>query len=144
MAKKVKLKTSKNSKSVSAFLNDIEDERLRKDCKELLKVFKSTTGLKAKMWGDSIVGFGEYTYYRSNGDEGQFMAIGFSLRKSGPTIYLMPGYANYASILKKLGPHKLGKSCIYLKSLEGINIAVLQQLITKGLSDLKKDHATSY
>lgn len=144
MANKVQLKTSKNKASVSAFLNAIEDDGLRKDCKQLLKVFKQATGLIPKMWGDKIVGFGEYTYYRANGDEGQFMAAGFSPRKSGPTLYIMPGYSDYSRLLKKLGPHKLGKSCLYLKSLEGVDLDVVAKLIKLGLKDLKKNHATSY
>ena len=144
MAKKVKLKTAKNSKSPSAFLNAIEDEELRRDCKTLMKLFKETTGLRPKMWGESIVGFGEYTYYRSNGDEGQFMATGFSPRKSGPTLYIMPGYSDYSKVLEKLGPYKLGKSCLYLKSLDGIDLKVLARLIMMGLKDLKKKHKTSY
>lgn len=144
MAKKVKMKTSKNDLSPTAYLNSIEDKGLRKDCKTLLKVFKETTGLKPKMWGSSIIGFGEYTYYRSNGDEGQFMATGFSARKSGPTLYIMSGYTDYGSTLNKLGPHKLGKSCLYLKSLEDVDLGVLRKLIKTGLKDLKKKHTTNY
>lgn len=109
-----------------------------------MKVFKDATGLKPKMWGDSIIGFGEYTYYRSNGAEGQFMACGFSPRKSGPTLYIMPGYTDYGTILEKLGPHKLGKSCLYLKSLENIDLIVITKLIKMGLKDLKKNHKTNY
>ena len=118
MTKKVKLKTTKNTKSVTEFLNSIEVETLKKDCKTLLKIFKDSTEMKPKMWGDSIIGFGEYTYFRSNGHEGVYMATGFSPRKSGPTIYIMPGYQDYSHFLEKLGPHKIGKSCIYLKNLE--------------------------
>lgn len=144
MANKIRLKTSKNKASVSAFLNAIENDGLRKDCKQLLKVFKQATGLTPKMWGDKIIGFGEYTYYRTNGDEGQFMAAGFSPRKSGPTLYIMPGYSDYSRLLKKLGPHKLGKSCLYLKSLEDVDLDVVAKLIKLGLKDLKKNHATNY
>lgn len=144
MANKIQLKTSKNKASVPAFLNAIEDDGLRKDCKQLLKVFKQATGLDPKMWGDTIIGFGEYTYYRANGDEGQFMATGFSPRKSGPTLYIMPGYSDYSRLLKKLGPHKLGKSCLYLKSLENVDLDVVAKLIKLGLKDLQKDHATNY
>ncbi len=144
MAKKVKLKTSKNNKSVSEFVKSIKDDDLRKDCKKLLKIFRDASGLRAKMWGSSIIGFGEYTYYRSNGDEGQFMATGFSPRKSGPTIYIMPGYKSYAPLLKKLGPHKLGKSCLYLKKLSDVDEKILTKLIKTGLKDLKKSHKTSY
>lgn len=144
MPQKIQLKTSKNNASPTAFLNAIEDGKLRKDCKALLKLFKETTGMKPKMWGDSIIGFGEYTYHRANGDEGQFMACGFSPRKSGPTLYIMPGYTDYSALLDKLGKHKLGKSCLYLKSLDGIDLSVLAELIKLGLQDLKKSHKTDY
>jgi hypothetical protein len=144
VAKKIKLKTSKNQASVAAFIKSIEDEQLRKDCKTLLKLFKDTTGLKPEMWGSSIIGFGEYTYHRANGDEGQFMATGFSPRKSGPTLYIMPGYTDFSKTLAKLGPHKLGKSCLYLRSLEGIDLKVVAQLIQAGLKDLKKKHETNF
>lgn len=100
--------------------------------------------MKPKMWGDSIIGFGEYTYHRANGDEGQFMACGFSPRKSGPTLYIMPGYTDYSALLDKLGKHKLGKSCLYLKSVDGIDLSVLAELIKLGLQDLKKSHKTDY
>jgi hypothetical protein len=144
MPKQVKLKTTKNTKSVSEFLNTIENDELRKDSKVLLKIFKEVTGMEPKMWGSSIIGFGEYTYYRSNGDEGTFMATGFSPRKSGPTLYIMPGYQDYGDLLKDIGPHKMGKSCLYLKRLEGIDIDILKKLIKLGLKDLKKKHKTNY
>ena len=144
MAKKIQLKTAKNSGSVTEFIKNIEDESLRKDCKTLLKLFKETTGLRPKMWGNSIIGFGEYTYFRSNGDEGQFMATGFSPRKSGPTLYIMPGYTGYANVLERLGPHKLGKSCLYIKRVSHIDTSILKKIIKDGLKDLKKSHKTNY
>ena len=144
MVKKIKLKTSKTEANPAIFLETIENKQLKNDCKILFQVFKDATGLPAKMWGDSIIGFGEYTYYRANGDEGQFMACGFSPRKSGPTLYIMPGYSDYKSLLDKLGKHKLGKSCLYLKSLEGIDLDVIKELIKIGLDDLKETHKTSY
>ena len=144
MPKKVILKTKPNTASVSDFIKNISEDRLRQDCKTLLSLFKKATGKPAKLWGSSIIGFGSYTYHRSNGDEGKFMATGFSPRQSGPTIYIMPGYQDYNSLLKKLGPHKLGKSCLYLKNLEGINLIILEKLIKQGLSDLKKNHQTDY
>ena len=144
MAKKIEVKTKPSKVSPTAFLNGIENSQLKSDCKTLLRVFKEATGMKAKMWGDSIVGFGEYKYYRSNGHEGKYMACGFSPRKSGPTIYIMPGYFDYKKELDKLGPHKLGKSCLYLKNLEGIDLKILVKIIKRGLKDLKKNHETSY
>jgi 3-methyladenine DNA glycosylase AlkD len=143
-AKKVQLKTSKTGASPMAFLNSIQDEQLRKDSKKLLKVFKDATGMKPKMWGDSIVGFGQYTYKRANGQEADFMACGFSPRKSGPTLYIMPGYSNYQDLMKDLGPHKLGKSCLYLKSLDGVDLTVVSRLVKAGLKDLKKKYKTNY
>lgn len=142
MPKKIPLKTSANTASVKTYLESV-DQQYRSDGKTLLKLFTDVTNVKPKMWGSSIVGFGEYTYHRSNGDEGTFMATGFSLRKSGPTIYIMPGYQDYSALLKDLGPHKLGKSCLYLKSLEGIDLSVLKKLIMAGLRDLKKSHPVS-
>jgi len=140
MPKKVVIKTAKNNASVSAYLNDIEPEGARKDAKTLAKLFKQTTGAKPKMWGSSIVGYGEYTYYRANGDEGLFMASGFSLRKSGPVLYIMPGYKEYASLLQTLGPHKLGKSCLYLKNLQDVDLDVVAKLIESGIKDLQKNY----
>lgn len=96
------------------------------------------------MWGPSIVGFGSYVYHRSNGVRGEFMATGFSPRKSGPVLYIMPGYKDYSDLLNKLGKHKLGKSCLYLKSVADVDQKVLEKLIKCGLKDLKKTHQTSY
>lgn len=137
---KVELKTKKNTESVSAYIARIENDALRKDGKELLKLFLSVTGKRPKMWGSSIVGFGEYEYKYPSGREGVFFATGFSLRKSGSTIYIMPGYTDYRALLKKLGPHKLGKSCLYLKRLADVDQSVLKKLIQQGLKDLKKKY----
>ncbi|MEZ4103797.1 MAG: DUF1801 domain-containing protein [Candidatus Paceibacterota bacterium] len=139
MSKQIILKTSKNNNSVAKYIKNVPKE-MQKDAKVLLKLFKETTGTKAEMWGASIIGFGEYTYHRSNGYEGKFMATGFSIRKSGPTLYIMPGYQDYSKLLEKLGPHRLGKSCLYLKNLEGIDLKVIGKLIKQGLKDLKKKH----
>jgi len=141
MAKKVKIKTTQNNASVSAYLNSVEPIEARRAGKTLAKLFKQVTGVKPKMWGSSIIGYGRYTYYRANGDEGEMLATGFSMRKSGPVLYIMPGYKDYSKILNTLGPHKLGKSCLYLKSLEQIDLKALEKLITAGLKDLEKKHA---
>jgi hypothetical protein len=140
MPKKIVLKTGQDKSSVTEFINKIEDANTKKDCQALLRLFKEATGVKPKMWGGAMVGFGEYIYHRSNGDEGSYFATGFSPRKSALTIYIMPGYQNYAPLLKNLGPHKLGKSCLYLKSLKDIDLSVLQKLIVIGLKDLNKTH----
>lgn len=139
MAKKIELKTGKNKNSVTEYIKSCTLEQ-QKEAKILLKLFKEATKAKPKMWGATMVGFGEYTYYRSNGDEGTYLATGFSMRKSGPTIYILPGYTDYSDLMKNLGPYKLGKSCLYLKSLEGIDLKIITKLIKQGLKDLKKTH----
>lgn len=137
---KYELKTKKNAGSVSVYVASITDETQRKDAEKLLAVFKKVTKRQPKMWGSSIVGFGEYHYAYPSGQEGDWMATGFSMRKSGPTIYIMPGYQDYGALMKKLGPHKLGKSCLYLKRLDDIDVKVLEKLIAAGLTDLKKKY----
>jgi hypothetical protein len=140
MPKKVVIKTTKNTASVSDHLNSIEPDGARRNAKILAKLFKQTTGAKPKMWGGSIIGYGEYTYYRANGDEGVMCATGFAARKSGPVLYILPGYEQYQAILTRLGPHKIGKSCLYLKNLDNIDIDVLGELIMLGIKDLKANH----
>lgn len=114
-------------------------ETERKQAKTLLKVFKESTGMRPVMWGN-MIGFGSYHYRYESGREGDFFATGFAIRKSGPTIYIMPGYQDYSVFLEKLGPHKLGKSCLYVKNLEDINLKILQKLIKTGLKDLHKKY----
>lgn len=123
------LKTKPNNRSVSAFINSVDDELKRKDCKDLLKMFKSITRKKPKLWGDSIIGFGSYHYKYPTGNEGDWFITGFSPRKQNFTIHIMNGFANYNDLLKKLGKHKIGKSCLYVKKLEYIDRDVLQQMI---------------
>ncbi|MEX0918063.1 MAG: DUF1801 domain-containing protein [Candidatus Paceibacterota bacterium] len=140
MPKKIVLKTKETKRSPAAFLNTVTDKEQRTDAKKLLALFRKVTGKQPKMWGPSIIGFGSYTYTRSNGDVGEFLATGFSPRKGNLTLYIMPGYQNYDDMLKKLGPHKLGKSCLDIKELEDIDTQVLEKLIKRGLVDLKKTH----
>lgn len=144
MAKKIELKTSKNDASVAQYIDGLDSEVDREQARELNELFIKTTNLEPKMWGTSIVGYGEYTYYRANGDEGQFMATGFAMRKSGPVLYIMPGYSTAEPILKRLGNHKLGKSCLYLKRLSDVDKAVLAELMEEGLRELKEKHAVNY
>lgn len=143
MPKKVVLKTRETKESVPAFLNAIEDDGKRTDAKKLLRIFTNATGKPAKMWGSSIIGFGSYTYTRANGETAEFMATGFSPRANALTLYIMPGYQDYGALLAKLGPHKLGKSCLYIKKLDDIDLKVLETLIKRGISDLKKTHSVS-
>lgn len=130
-------KTQPTKLSAVAYVKSIEDTTTRKDAQELVKLFKEATGWKPVMWGN-MIGFGSYHYKYDSGREGDMFATGFAMRKSGPTVYIMPGYEDYSVLLEKLGPHKLGKSCLYLKTIADIDQAVLKKLIKAGLRDLKK------
>jgi len=132
------LKTQKNKASVSAFLNSIIDERQRKDAKTIAKIMRDVTGAKATMWGSSIVGFGQYHYKYASGREGDWPLTGFSPRKGNISVYIMDGFKDRANLLKKLGKHKTGKACLYIKRLEDIDLGVLRQLIQASVNSKAK------
>ncbi|MAZ40752.1 hypothetical protein CL654_01370 [bacterium] len=142
MAKKVELKTKKNKASVSGFLNKIKDPEKKKDAKKIVSIMKEVTKEKPTMWGSSIVGFGNYHFKYASGREGDWMITGFSPRSQNLTVYIMPGYSfpEYKALLKKLGPHKLGKSCLYIKRLDDIHIPTLKKLIARGYKDMKTEY----
>ena len=119
------LKTRPTSASVAAFLKTVADDERRKDCQTLVKLMKQATGAPAKMWGPSIVGFGTYRYVYASGRQGDWPLVGFSPRKQDLTLYIMAGFARYAALMKQLGKHKSGKSCLYLKRLGDVDMAVL-------------------
>jgi len=124
------LKTKVNEASVTDFLNTIEDDQKRTDAFEVMRLMEDCTGQKPKMWGDSIVGFGVYHYVYATGAEGDWPAVGFSPRKQNLTLYIMAGFDRYDELMSKIGKHKTGKSCLYLKRLSDVDKDVLQELIT--------------
>lgn len=130
------LKTKKNTASVEKFLNNVADERRRKDCFRLLKIMKAETKAEPAMWGPSIVGFGRYHYKYKSGREGDWFVTGFSPRKQSLTLYIMPGLEGYPALMKQLGKHTTGKSCLYIKKLEDVDLATLKQLIKQSVADL--------
>jgi hypothetical protein len=119
------LKTKKTKASVSAFLKQIDDTQKRKDCKTVAKIMKEATGASPKMWGPSIVGFGDSHYKYESGREGDWFLTGFSPRKQNLTLYIMNGLAKHGTLLKKLGKHKTGKSCLYINRLEDVDLMLL-------------------
>ena len=124
------LKTKQNTASVTAFLGAVVDRQQRADAKKISAMMRTATESRAKMWGTSIVGFGSYHYKYDSGREGDFMLVGFSPRKSNLTVYIITGFSRYASLMKKLGRFKTGKSCLYLKTLEDVDFEVLTELVT--------------
>ena len=129
-------KTVQTNASVDDFIASIEHPTRRKDVLILVELFSKTTGFSANMWSDSIIGYGQYHYRYGTGREGDFLATGFSPRKSNLSIYIMPGYGDFSDILQNLGKHKLGKSCLSVNKLADINLDVLSQLVTAGLERL--------
>ena len=133
-------KTVATDGSVEDFLNSVEHPVRREDGLRLNEMFKRITGWQPKMWGPSIIGYGEYHYKYDSGREGDFLATGFSPRKANQSIYIMPGYQDYGHIMTRLGKHKLGKACLYVTKLADIDEAVLEELVLTGLEDLKKKY----
>lgn len=123
------LKTKQNNLSVAEFIKGVEDPVVRKNCEALKKLMSRLTGKRAKMWGTSIVGFGKYAYNYNSGHSGEFFVTGFSPRKQNLTIYIMPGFKKYDAQLKKIGKHKLGKSCLYVKNLDQVDMEALESMI---------------
>jgi hypothetical protein len=132
------VKTTPNQKSVTNFLNSVENNKRRADGLEVLKMIKDVTGLEPQMWGDSIVGFGSYHYKYASGREGEWMLIGFSPRKQNLTLYIMDGFNEYVNLLEKLGKHKIGKSCLYINKLEDVDQDVLKQLVKRSVEHMQK------
>ena len=123
------LKTQKNKQSVAQFLNSVEDEGRRKDAKQVAKLMKAATGKAGAMWGSSMVGFGTKTITYANGKQSDWFAVGFSPRKSALVLYIMDGCADHEALLQKLGKHKTGKACLYVKRLSDVDVGTLEKLI---------------
>ncbi|MEX1140656.1 MAG: DUF1801 domain-containing protein [Bacteroidota bacterium] len=134
---KVDLKTKPNARSVQSFLARIKDPERKRDCAAIVKMMKSATGSKPTMWGPTIVGFGSYHYKYDSGREGDWFETGFSPRVQNLTLYIMPGFKEYGDLMKKLGKHKTGSSCLYVKSLDDVDMRVLETLIRKSVKKMR-------
>jgi len=133
------LKTVKNDASVVAFLGNIENEQQRKDAYVILGLMKKVTGSEPAMWGDSIVGFGDYHYKYDSGREGDWFLSGFSPRKQNLTLYIMSGFAKFDEKLTKLGKFKNSKGgCLYVKNLEDIKLEILEEMIIDSVATIKE------
>ncbi len=133
------LKTKPTMQTVLEFLSSLPDEQKREDCLRLIELMQAATGADPVMWGAGIVGFGKYKYVYESGREGEWMIIGFSPRKNDLTIYIMPGFEKYGDMLQKLGKHKIGKSCLYMKRLLDVDQKVLEQLIAVSVKAMAKN-----
>jgi hypothetical protein len=135
------LKTKKNDQDVNAFLERVEDEKKRADSKIVMKLMKEATGQEAKMWGDSIVGFGEYHYKYASGHEGDAPLAGFSPRKQALTLYIPAGFEQYGALMAKLGKYKTSKGCLYIKRIEDVDQDTLRELVRQSAEHIARTNA---
>ena len=133
-----KTKTASTNESVTGFINLVKDDRKRKDSFEMVKIFEKETGFKAKMWGPSIVGFGNYHYKYESGHEGDAPLAGFSPRTAAFSLYLMGDFKDRDKLLSRLGKHKESKACVYFKKLEDIDTGVMMKLVHGSMDAIKK------
>ena len=131
------LKTRPSRRSVTAFLAGIRDPGLRRDCATLVRMMKKVTKARPTMWGKSVVGFGKYHYRYASGREGDWFLTGFSPRKRNLTIYLMAGAAREPALRKRLGTHTTSVGCLYVNGLAGLDLRVLERLITRSVRALR-------
>ncbi|HMQ32790.1 MAG TPA: DUF1801 domain-containing protein [Chloroflexaceae bacterium] len=134
-------KTRPTDQSVEAFLEGLADEGQRRDGRALVALMREVTGEEPRMWGPSIVGFGSYHYRYASGREGDWPLTGFSPRKQNLTLYLSYGLEGHADLLGRLGKHKLGKACLYLKRLDDADPAALRELIKRSVDELARANA---
>ncbi|MEM8653969.1 MAG: DUF1801 domain-containing protein [Pseudomonadota bacterium] len=120
----------------SAWVKGVEPDTRRNEACQLDDLFRAVTGFDPQIWTGGIVGYGAYDYTYASGRSGTWMATGFAPRKARLSIYIMPGYADFAPILERLGPHSKGKSCLYITRLARVDMDVLGELIAAGLRDL--------
>lgn len=135
-------KTKPTKASVAAFINSIEDKQKRRDVRKVAAMMRAATGSRARMWGANIVGFGEYHYKYASGREGDFMITGFSPRKQALTVYVIPGFKHFESLMGKLGKYKTGKSCLYIKKLPDVDEKILERLIVSSVKHMRKNYET--
>jgi hypothetical protein len=133
-------KTKRTDSDPRAFLEKISDEQQKADSFKILGMMEEISGEPAQMWGDSIIGFGSYFYRYASGHTGTWMRIGFAPRSRNISLYIMDGCLSYSAneesdeILARLGKHKTGKACLYIKRLADIDETALRELITRAVS----------
>jgi hypothetical protein len=133
-------KTKLTEKSAASYLAAIEDDARRKDCEALALLMAKATKQPPKMWGSSIVGFGSYHYKYESGRESDSCLVGFSSRRTDISIYGLTGCPGLDELLPKLGKHKLGKGCLYIRKLSDIDPTVLGRLVAGSVAERKRQH----
>lgn len=135
-------KTKPTSVTPRAYISSLDEGRRKREADILLPWFESVTGLEGRMWGPSMIGFGRYHYKYDSGREGDSMITGFAPRKAAMTLYIMPGYRDMSETLARLGPHRIGKSCLYLNRLELVDMDVLAEIVADGVAYMRANYET--
>ncbi|MGP1281894.1 MAG: DUF1801 domain-containing protein [Parasphingopyxis sp.] len=136
-------KTKPTEKSPADFIDAVEPDWKREDAKTVCALMERLSGEKPRMWGPSIIGFGQYHYKYESGREGDFLLTGFSPRKTALTLYIMGGFPRHKEIMARLGKYKTGKSCLYVKRLDDIDMDVLEELVTASLAYMRANYDTA-
>lgn len=129
-------KTERNDADVAAFLAAVTDPKRRADAEAACKLMAEATGAEPVMWGSAIIGFGTYHYRYASGREGDWPAVGMSPRKQALTLYVSTGFEGHDDLMSRLGPHRTGKSCLYLKRLSDVDQDVLRELVERGFKHI--------
>ena len=129
---------------VSDYLDQISDPDKQADCRRLHDMMLDIVGETPKIWGNKlssgIVGFGEYHYKYDSGREGDALRLGFASRVQNISIYIMPGYQDLSDELSRLGKHKIGKACLYIKRLSDIDVSVLREIMVEGVRQMDEKY----
>ena len=131
-------KTSPTEASVEAYIQSKASEQQRAECGTLMTILGRVTRESPKMWGPSIVGYGSYHYRYESGRTGESCLVGFAIRGKELVVYLMPEAAGQQELLAKLGPYKLGKSCLYIRRMADIDVSVLEKLVAGSVADIRQ------
>ena len=135
------LKTLVNELSPIEFIESVVGPKRKSDAIELLNLFSNITGMKPKMWGASIVGYGTYHYKSDRSrQEGDWPLVAFSPRKQALSLYVMSGLETNVKLLPKLGKHKVGKGCLYINKLEDVDQQILTQIIKNAFDEMKRQY----
>ena len=134
------LKTKKTAASVSAFLNAIEDDQIRKDSKTVAALMQKATKAKPAMWGSNMVGFGAARFKYASGRELDWMLTAFAPRKNHITLYIMSGFAQHEALMAKLGRHSHGMGCLHIRRLSDVHLPTLTKLIAASVKHVKKTY----
>ena len=132
------LKTKETDAAVDSFLDSVADPQRREDGRKLRAMFERITGYPARMWGPSIVGFGQYHYKYASGHEGDMARIGFSPRAKEQVLYVLDGTGWEDPLLARLGKHKTGKCCLYVKRLSDVDEAVLEEIAVRSWQSMNE------